>query len=512
MDAEQAWQSALGQLQMEMPKASFDTWVRDTCVISYEDGKIVIGVCNVYARDWLDSRLSSTANRLLMGIMNRSVEVEFVVTETEPEADDQVESQDDTPDKDDELLVEAHYDLAYDEIVKPKHITTVSKYFLRHLPVLGPDLGWLYMGLRQAAYNEGAREGKGNKVGRFSGTTIATLSGFTERTFWNQIRKVETWEHLKGLVTTTEASPEWDTSSSTPRRMPRLYIVSMDLPLTAADACSLRTWLTVNLERLGGPEDVLAAAARTPLDELLPPDAQAQAGDSPESVPSIVRCLFATVLPAKRVEVLSTNLQKHIMPDDTDQLRVTHFFVEHTLPHLGTGPGWMVTLLRSRCYYNPETRETRNQVTISGGYAEIAGWMGLARPKTVWDWLYGKHSASRGRSKPGERPGKQRGPGRQASVIGKLTNPVLRVYLRETTEGKKVSSFATSSRTFEVLRQEIPDEILEAALDEQAGGPGFQALNRALAGNENDHGAVCSIVEPDLGAVCSIGMARFAVS
>jgi len=29
MDAEQAWQSALGQLQMEMPKASFDTWVRE---------------------------------------------------------------------------------------------------------------------------------------------------------------------------------------------------------------------------------------------------------------------------------------------------------------------------------------------------------------------------------------------------------------------------------------------------------------------------------------------------
>jgi len=38
MDAEQAWQSALGQLQMEMPKASFDTWVRDTHIVSYEDG------------------------------------------------------------------------------------------------------------------------------------------------------------------------------------------------------------------------------------------------------------------------------------------------------------------------------------------------------------------------------------------------------------------------------------------------------------------------------------------
>jgi chromosomal replication initiator protein len=79
MDAEKAWQSALGQLQMEMPKASFDTWVRDTQIASYEDGQFTIAVRNAYARDWLESRLSSTVTRLLMGMMNRSVDVTFVI-------------------------------------------------------------------------------------------------------------------------------------------------------------------------------------------------------------------------------------------------------------------------------------------------------------------------------------------------------------------------------------------------------------------------------------------------
>ena len=87
MDAEQAWQSALGQLQMEMPKASFDTWVRDTQVTSYEDGLFTVTVHNAYARDWLESRLSSTVTRLLMGIMNRSVEVTFVVRSNEGSVD-----------------------------------------------------------------------------------------------------------------------------------------------------------------------------------------------------------------------------------------------------------------------------------------------------------------------------------------------------------------------------------------------------------------------------------------
>ena len=69
MNAKQAWQAALGQLQMEMPKAAFDTWVRNADLVSYEKDSFTIGVPNAYARDWLDSRLSSTVTRLLTGMM-----------------------------------------------------------------------------------------------------------------------------------------------------------------------------------------------------------------------------------------------------------------------------------------------------------------------------------------------------------------------------------------------------------------------------------------------------------
>jgi hypothetical protein len=501
MDAEQAWQSALGQLQMEMPKASFDTWVRDTRVVSYEDGKFVIGVRNSYARDWLDSRLSSTVNRLLMGMMNQSVDVEFVIDETEPESDDQVGSQDDLPDKNDELLVEAHYDLAYDEIVIPEHVTVVPRYFLRHLRLIGPDLGWLYMGFRQAAFNAGAR--RGSKRERFSGKTIAILSGISERTFWNRVGKAETWERLKGLVTTTEASPEWDASSATPRRLPRRYIVAMTLPLTAPDTRSLRTWLLSNVERLGGPENVIEAAAETPLDELLPPDALAEE-DTSETVTAILHSLFGDLIPNGSLIALTTRLHKHIMPD-TNRLGVTHFFVENILPHLGTGPGWMLTLLRDRCYINRDTGEVRNQVTVSGGFGEIASWTGMT-PETIWRWLYGKHTPSRGRNKPGTKGSMQQGPGRHATETGKLTNPILRIYLRETTNVKATDIWA-SPRTFEVLLDEIPLEILEAALDEKIS----QALVRALT-IEKDNGATSNLETPDSRAVCSIGLARFTVT
>lgn len=96
MKPEQAWQAALGQLQIEMPKAAFDTWVRDTEFISYEDGSFIIGIQNAYARDWLQNRLSSTVTRMLTGIMNRTVEVRFIVWQNNSEVSEHPEADEET--------------------------------------------------------------------------------------------------------------------------------------------------------------------------------------------------------------------------------------------------------------------------------------------------------------------------------------------------------------------------------------------------------------------------------
>jgi chromosomal replication initiator protein len=85
MKAEQAWQAVLGQLQMDMPKAAFDTWVRNAEIVSYEDNVFIIGVPNAYAVDWLESRLTSKIARLLCGIMNKTVSLRFIVWHEESE-------------------------------------------------------------------------------------------------------------------------------------------------------------------------------------------------------------------------------------------------------------------------------------------------------------------------------------------------------------------------------------------------------------------------------------------
>lgn len=105
MSAEQAWRAIVGQLQVDMPKAAFDTWVQGTEFLSYEDGTFIIGVQNAYACDWLQSRLASTVKRSLAGIMNRSVEVRFTVWKTpEKVFIEEVEAEEEYP----ELLPPAH--------------------------------------------------------------------------------------------------------------------------------------------------------------------------------------------------------------------------------------------------------------------------------------------------------------------------------------------------------------------------------------------------------------------
>ena len=434
MELQQAWQTVLGQLQMEMPRASYDTWVRDTQPISYEDGLLTIGVRNAYARDWLESRLASTVSRLLIGIMNRTVDVVFVVAQSEgsQEVEDEVDEK--------ELSISAD-DIAslYDQVVRPERAVYLPGYFRKHLALLGPDLGWMYIGFRQAAYREGARAGK--KTARFSGKQIAALCGVTERTFWNRLERPQTWEKLAGLVTPIYGEAEW-ADGDQPRRLPRKYTVAMTLPLTAEDAHALMHWLKEQVEIHNGPLGTLAASVETPLQELLSAEPTSRTVGKPQDVLEILRGLFTGELPDAQLVAFAERLRMHIMPQN-DQIVISLFFLEHILPHLGAGPAWMYILLRDRCYDGPD--EQRDLCTVQGGYAEIADWLNISRPLTVYEWFYGLGN-------------------KRAKEPGKLRFPVTSAYLRVLDQGK-VSNFVEGARTFRVLLNDVPPEIVQAALE-----------------------------------------------
>ena len=79
MDHRNAWQAAVGQLQREMSRASYETWVQPAELVRYENDLFTVGVPNAYACDWLKSRLTAKLNSILSGIMECPQKVEFIV-------------------------------------------------------------------------------------------------------------------------------------------------------------------------------------------------------------------------------------------------------------------------------------------------------------------------------------------------------------------------------------------------------------------------------------------------
>lgn len=79
MDLNGVWEAAKGELQLQMTKATYDTWISNTFPIAYEDGTFIVGVHNTYAQEWLENRLRTIIRRTLIGLTNRTCEVRFVV-------------------------------------------------------------------------------------------------------------------------------------------------------------------------------------------------------------------------------------------------------------------------------------------------------------------------------------------------------------------------------------------------------------------------------------------------
>src|SRR5688572_26813554 len=79
MDAKQVWRAALGELQVSLSPANFETWLKETSLVDVDDQRFRIAVPNGFAKDWLEQRYRSLISQTLARIVGYSVQVEFFV-------------------------------------------------------------------------------------------------------------------------------------------------------------------------------------------------------------------------------------------------------------------------------------------------------------------------------------------------------------------------------------------------------------------------------------------------
>ena len=84
MNASEAWSATFNQLELQLDRASFDTWLRGATFMACEDDTFIIGVRNSYARDMLQHRLYRNVRRVLSDVYGSGVELRFEVYKPEP--------------------------------------------------------------------------------------------------------------------------------------------------------------------------------------------------------------------------------------------------------------------------------------------------------------------------------------------------------------------------------------------------------------------------------------------
>ncbi len=78
-DPGQLWAAVLGQLQMQVTKPNFDTWLKHTSGLAYADGEFVVGTPNAFVAEMLEQRMYTLIAQTVEGVVEAEVEVRFAV-------------------------------------------------------------------------------------------------------------------------------------------------------------------------------------------------------------------------------------------------------------------------------------------------------------------------------------------------------------------------------------------------------------------------------------------------
>ena len=397
MDIQKAWQTVLGQLQMEMPRASFDTWVRDTQAISYEDGCITIGVRNAYARDWLESRLASTVSRLLIGIMNCMVEVDFVVSQLNLEDDDFDDDESDVAEQGRGLQqIDAATSTRYEEEVKPHRIVMFPGYALRLLEQgdLSAKEMSLWIAFRQAVYITQKKTGnKHNSITRnIPYQEIISFANMSEPTYRRAIAGDEN-SFAGGLVCrvpdqgSNTGNPHFDNATR--------WQVFLSPHLTRHDSAVIEKLLDSEISLAENLEEktTFALDALRRMTGVHPADwLESVDVDTPKSAHPKVKTILRRVLgmeddiPANLFEAAEA-LENWLM-SAFGKVIITHHFLQVVAPSLDLTQAqmWAIISLRDHRYYDHEKKAQFDYIIVKNGIKTLAEWSGVSL-KSFGRWM-----------------------------------------------------------------------------------------------------------------------------
>ena len=79
MDKEKLWQTVLSQVQLTISSANFNTWFKNTSILSKEGGLIVIAVPNSFSKEWLEKKYNKDILKIIQNFNEKVKGIKYTV-------------------------------------------------------------------------------------------------------------------------------------------------------------------------------------------------------------------------------------------------------------------------------------------------------------------------------------------------------------------------------------------------------------------------------------------------
>lgn len=79
MDLDQMWQSTLGEMEVQLTKAHFATWLKNSQLIDKKDDTLVVALPSNFAKTWVEEKYQKNIIGIIRNMDNSVKKIEFVV-------------------------------------------------------------------------------------------------------------------------------------------------------------------------------------------------------------------------------------------------------------------------------------------------------------------------------------------------------------------------------------------------------------------------------------------------
>lgn len=160
MKPNEVWQAALGELQGQMTRETFNTWIKPSRVVGLDNDTLTVRVENEHVKEWISNRLLATIERTVTNIVGRETKIKIDVGPLAPRPP---ASGDQAASYESRVSVEL---VEYDPT--KRGFVQASNYAVRFwMPYLGVGPFSLWLALRSFAYD----------ASKVTWPSIATLAG-----------------------------------------------------------------------------------------------------------------------------------------------------------------------------------------------------------------------------------------------------------------------------------------------------------------------------------------------